>query len=129
MKVVNEPIFSPMARTKLWRIKALHTAVWAFFVAAILLVLSSGITGRITKYTWIAAGLVVAEGLVLVAFKSKCPLTLIARKYSRSTKDNFDIFLPEWLARHNKLLFTTLYVFGLLLLGYRMLPDDAFVPH
>ncbi|MDQ2771285.1 MAG: hypothetical protein M3Y54_12385 [Bacteroidota bacterium] len=110
---------TPAAR--LWRIKALHTAVWAFFVAAILVVLYGGITNSITVYTWIASGLVVAEGLVLLVFKSHCPLTLLARKYSTSTKDNFDIFLPEWLARYNKLIFSVLYAIGLALVGYRLL--------
>lgn len=56
-----------------------------------------------------------------MAFDSKCPLTLIARKYSRSTKDNFDIFLPEWLARHNKLIFPLLYALGVVLVGYRLM--------
>jgi hypothetical protein len=118
---VTEPVFNSTATTKLWWIKALHTAVWAFFVAAILTVLYSGITNSITLYTWVASGLVAAEGLVLLAFKSRCPLTLIARKYSTSTKENFDIFLPVWLARHNKLLFSVLYALGLLLVGYRMI--------
>lgn len=118
---MTEPVFSPTATTKLWWIKTLHTVVWAFFVAAILTVVYSGITNRLTVYTWIASGLVAAEGLVLLAFKSHCPLTLIARKYSTSTKDNFDIFLPVWLARHNQLLFSVLYAIGLLLVGYRLL--------
>jgi hypothetical protein len=30
--------------------------------------------------------------------------------------DNFDIFLPEWLARHNKLVFGTIFALGELLL-------------
>ena len=92
------------------------------FVAAILTVLYSEIANSLTVYTWIASGLVVVEGLILVAFKSHCPLTLLAQKYSSSTKDNFDIFLPEWLARYNKLIFTGLYIIGLVLVGYRLLP-------
>ena len=107
---------------KLGLIKALHTVVWAFFVAAILFVLFSGIANNLSIYTWIASGAVVVEGLILAAFESHCPLTLLARKYSTSTKDNFDIFLPEWLARHNKLIFSVLYVIGLVLVGYRLLP-------
>jgi hypothetical protein len=106
--------------TKLWWIKALHTAVWAFFVTAILVVLYSGISNRLTIYTSVASGLVVVEGLILVAFKRHCPLTLLARRYSDSTKANFDIFLPEWLARHNQLIFTLLYVIGIALVGYRL---------
>lgn len=27
--------------------------------------------------------------------------------------DNFDIYLPLWLARHNKLIFGALYVLGI----------------
>ena len=118
---MTESTFKLTTAAKLWRIMALHTAVWAFFVAAILTGLYSGITNNITAYTWIASGLVAAEGLVLLGFKSHCPLTLVARKYSSSTKDNFDIFLPEWLARYNKLIFSVLYAIGLVLVGYRLL--------
>lgn len=120
MSAVTTPNFSRTDATKLWWIKFLHTAVWVFFVAAILVVLYSGISNRITVYTGFASGLVVLEGLVLAAFKRHCPLTLIARKYSHLTKANFDIFLPEWLARHNHLIFTALYILGIALVGYRL---------
>ena len=120
--MVAEPFFSLPSAAKLWLIKALHTVVWAFFVAAILVVLFSGITDNLTSYTWIASGSVVVEGLILLAFNRHCPLTLLARKYSSSTKANFDIFLPEWLARYNQLIFSVLYVIGLVLVGYRLLP-------
>jgi hypothetical protein len=66
-------------------------------------------------YTWIGVGFIFAEGLILLAFKMYCPLTILARKYSDSQKSNFDIFLPNWLAKHNELIFTTLFVIGLLL--------------
>jgi hypothetical protein len=120
MSAVTEPRFSAAATTKLWWIKTLHTAVWAFFVTAILVVLYSGIRNRITIYTGVASGLVVMEGLILMVFKRHCPLTLLARRYSDSTKANFDIFLPEWLARHNQLVFTLLYVLSIALVGYRL---------
>jgi len=82
-------------------------------------VVYSGITNQINMYTWIAIGLVIAEGLVLVLFKMFCPLTLVARKYSDSPKENFDIFLPNWLAKYNKIIFTSIFVFGLLLVLVR----------
>ena len=50
------------------------------------------------------------EGIVLLSFKKMCPLTILARKYSESTRDNFDIYLPEWLARNNKLIYTTFFI-------------------
>ena len=60
-------------------------------------------------------GAVVGEGLVLAIFKMSCPLTLVARKYSNSQAANFDIYLPEWLAKNNKVIFTTLYLVGAVL--------------
>ena len=106
---------------KLFSVKLLHTVIWAFFVVVILYVLYCGLADDINRYTWIAAGLVILEGLVLLVFGGRCPLTLIARRYSNSDRDNFDIFLPNWLARYNQLIFTTVYIIGLLLAGYRLL--------
>ncbi|MCM4161584.1 hypothetical protein FHG64_11755 [Antarcticibacterium flavum] len=104
---------------KLLAIKLLHTLVWSFFVFIIFYIVYSGLTNKITLFTWIAIGLVVAEGLVLLVFKMFCPLTLIARKYSDSQKDNFDIFLPNWLAKYNKIIFTTIYIAGVILVLIR----------
>ena len=109
-----------MNRTiKLLGIKLIHTLIWAFFVVVIFYILYSGIYDKVTTYTWIGIGLVLVEGLVLLVFKMFCPLTLVARKYSDSEEDNFDIFLPNWLAKHNKLIFTTIYVLALLLVLIR----------
>jgi hypothetical protein len=106
---------------KLLLIKIIHTLIWVFFVSVILYIVYCGIYNHITFYTWIAILLVVIEGLVLLIFKYYCPLTLIARKYSGSQKDNFDIFLPEWLAKYNKQIFTTLYLVGVILVLVRCL--------
>ncbi len=104
---------------RLFQIKLLHTVVWVFFVAVIFYVVYSGITGNITTLTWIAIGLVLGEGIVLLIFKMFCPLTVIARKYSDSEKANFDIFLPEWLAKYNKQIFTSIYLLGVALVLMR----------
>ena len=106
---------------RLLAIKAVHTLVWLFFVVVIFFVLYSGIANRVDNYTWIAIALVVGEGLVLTIFGMFCPLTLLARKYSDSQKDNFDIFLPNWLAKHNKLIFTTIFLIGVVLVLVRTL--------
>lgn len=90
-------------------------------VTVIFYVLYCGLADDLNRYTWMAIGLVIAEGLVLLMFRGRCPLTIIARNYSDSDKDNFDIFLPNWLARYNKRLFTTVYVVGLIAVGYRLL--------
>jgi hypothetical protein len=49
-----------------------------------------------------------------------CPITVVARKYSDSTRDNFDIFLPNWLARYNKEIYTTIVIISVLILLYRL---------
>ena len=105
---------------KLFAIKLVHTLIWLFFVIVIFYILYSGITDRVSTLTWIAIGLVIVEGIVLLLCNMFCPLTIVARKYSNSKKDNFDIFLPNWLARHNKLIFTTIYLIGVLIVLIRV---------
>jgi len=105
---------------KLIAIKLVHTIVWVFFVSAIFYITYSGISNNINLYTWIAIALIIGEGIVLTIFKMYCPLTLMARKYSDSEKDNFDIYLPNWLARHNKLIFTTIYIISVIIVLVRV---------
>ena len=68
--------------------------------------------GRFT-YAAAAAGAVLFEVAVLLVNGWRCPLTSVAARYTSDRQDNFDIYLPAWLARHNKSIFGTLYVAGL----------------
>jgi hypothetical protein len=61
---------------------------------------------------------VAVEVLVLAFNRWRCPLTDVAARHTSDRRDNFDIYLPEWLARHNKVIFGTLYVAGLAFLGW-----------
>jgi hypothetical protein len=79
------------------------------------------IINKIDKFVWIGIGLILLEGLVLLAFNKMCPLTIMARKYSVSAKDNFDIYLPNWLAKFNKLIYTTFFIIILFGIIYRVL--------
>jgi len=106
---------------KLLIIKIIHTLIWLFFTSAIFYILYAGISNNINTYTWIAIGLVFGEGIVLILFNMFCPLTILARKYSDSNKDNFDIFLPNWLARNNKIVFTVIFLTGLIIVLLRVL--------
>ena len=104
---------------KLLVIKWVHTLIWILFVSVIFYLLYCGIMNTISVYTWLGIGFILCEGLVLLLFKMFCPLTVLARKYSDSEQANFDIFLPQWLAKHNKLIFTTLFIFAVLLILLR----------
>ena len=94
--------------SKLNLIKTIHTLVWMFFNFVIFYMLYAVIIGKIDLWLWIGYGLFVLEGITLVIFKFFCPLTVMARKYSNSSKANFDIYLPNWLAKYNKLIYTTI---------------------
>lgn len=106
---------------KLITIKITHTLIWVFMVAVIFYVLYSGIINQINILTWICIAIIILEGMVLMAFKMSCPLTVLARKYSDSTKHNFDIYLPEWLAQYNKQIFTIIFMFGLITVLLRII--------
>lgn len=105
---------------KLLTIKIIHTIIWLFFNVVIFYLLYAVIVNKIDKWVWICMGLVVMEGIVLVLFNMFCPLTVIARKYSDSIKDNFDIFLPNWLAKYNKLIYTSIFGVAIIILLYRI---------
>jgi len=55
------------------------------------------------------------EVVVLAANRMRCPLTDVAARYTADRRDNFDIYLPLWLAHYNKIIFGSLFVAGLLI--------------
>lgn len=109
------------AHLNLILIKIIHTAIWLFFNVVIFYLLYAVISDKIDIWVWICIGVLLAEGLVLLIFKSLCPITIWARKYSDSSDANFDIYLPNWLAKYNKLIYTTIVLISLCILAYRLL--------
>lgn len=110
---------------KLNLIKFIHTLIWAFFNVVLFYMAYAVIVNKIDKFVWIGITLIVLEGLVLLIFEKMCPLTIIARKYSDSTKDNFDIFLPNWLAKYNKLIYTTFFIIIVCGIIYRVVTQSS----
>jgi hypothetical protein len=101
-------------------VKVIHTVVWALFVSCILAVPVAALTAHLC---WALALtlLVLLECGVLVANRWRCPLTDVASRYTDDRADNFDIYLPRWLARYNKQVFGTLFAAGVLVLLWRWL--------
>lgn len=97
-------------RHNLIAIKLLHTVVWVFMNVVIFYALYAVVVDRIDRWLWIALAVIGLECLVLLIFKMACPLTLVARRYSNSQLPNFDIYLPLWLAKYNKLIYGTILV-------------------
>ena len=107
-------------KTKLTLIKIIHTIVWVIFAVAIFYIIFAGIFDSITLMVWVCIGLIILESIVLIICKWKCPLTLLAQKYTDNKDIGFDIFLPIWLAKHNKTIFSILFFIGLALILWRV---------
>jgi polyferredoxin len=94
-------------------IKLVHTLVWAFFASATFLIPVCAWMQQF-RAALILIATVFVEVLILIFNGFSCPLTGVAAQYTNDRRDNFDIYLPEWLARQNKLIFGLLYLFGIL---------------
>lgn len=92
-------------------IRLVHTIVWGIFAGSILVLPFAGILDRFDLALGITL-LVLIECGALVANRGRCPLTNVAARYTADRSDNFDIFLPAWIARHNKVIFGVLFVVG-----------------
>ena len=90
-------------------IKVLHTVVWVVFAGSIIALPFLALRRRFGVVVFITV-IIVSEGVVLTMNHWKCPLTDLAARYTDDRRDSFDIYLPPWLARNNKAIFTTLFV-------------------
>jgi hypothetical protein len=106
--------------TKLKLIKTVHTVIWVFFNFVIFYMLYAAIVNKLDVWLWLGYGFIILEGVTLLIFKSFCPVTILARKYSDSTKNNFDIYLPEWLAKYNKLIYTIIMMVVIFITAYQL---------
>jgi len=97
---------------RLAKVKLLHTVVWAVFASCIVAMpIASWCDAHGIAFT--LAAVVAVEVVVLAVNGWRCPLTDVAARYTDDRRANFDIWLPEWLARHNQTIFGSLYVAGL----------------
>jgi hypothetical protein len=105
-------MLSPAATLR--AVKVAHTIAWAFFAGCIF---------AIPVFAWrdafagaaVLIAVVFVEVVVIVANNWRCPLTGVAARYTDDRRDNFDIYLPLWLAQRNKLIFGWLFVAGVIL--------------
>ena len=96
---------------RLTAIRVLHTAVWAVFAGCIVAIPVLAWQGR-SGVAAVLAAVVLGEVVVLWLNRWSCPLTAVAARYTDDRRANYDIYLPEWLARYNKQIFGPLYVAG-----------------
>jgi hypothetical protein len=90
-------------------IKLLHTLVWALLVGCIL---ALPLLARQRRFDRVAilSVIILVECAVIASNHGRCPLTDLAARFTANRADNFDIYLPVWLARYNKAIFGSLFV-------------------
>ena len=99
-------------------IKLLHTVIWAILAGSILVLPLAGVLRRF-RWAAILTGLVALECIVLAVNGGRCPLSDLAARFTDSSADNFDIYLPNWLVQYNKVIFGMLFIAGeLVVLAY-----------
>lgn len=99
-------------------IRSLHTLIWVVVASCIFYVGYAVLRMEFPVLFYVALSLVALEVLVILVNAWVCPLTSVARRYSASTEPNFDIYLPRWLARYNKEIFSVILFVILLLYIY-----------
>lgn len=117
---MTQNIPSREEQTNLTLIKIAHTLIWVFFNVVIFYMLYAVIKNKLDIWLWLGYGFIILEGLVLLIFNKMCPLTIMARRYSASQKHNFDIYLPEWLAKYNKQIYSMIVFIIMLLTVYKL---------
>lgn len=106
--------------SKLITIKIIYTTIWVFFNIVIFYSLYAVLMNKIDMRMWICLGLILCEAITLLIFKNVCPVTLVARRYTNSNKANFDIYLPNWLAKYNKLIYSVIVAIIIVILVHRL---------
>jgi len=104
-------VVKPSARGSrtLVAIKVAHTLVWAFLAGCILVLPLLAWMGRFGLAA-ILSIVIWAECAILLLNGLRCPMTDWAARYTEDRSPDFDIYMPVWLARHNKEVFGTIFL-------------------
>ena len=103
-------------QSKLLLVKSVHTAVWILFNLVLVYLFYAALTDQIDIKFWLGMGAIIIECIILVANNWTCPLSPWARRYTQSTRANFDIFLPNWIAKNNIVIYSTVFAFLILII-------------
>jgi hypothetical protein len=99
------------APTALRLVKVIHTVVWALLALCVVSIPVAALA-RQYRLALMLTLIVLFEVAVLAANRMRCPLTDLAARYTNERSENFDIYLPLWLAQNNKRVFGALFVAG-----------------
>lgn len=116
MQSTTQPNNTAALRT----VKIIHTVIWAWFAGCVIAIPIVAALGY-PRVAAILVAVVFIEVLILMVNRMSCPLTAVAARYTSDREPNFDIYLPRWLAKHNKTIFGALYAAGIAYTAYQWL--------
>jgi hypothetical protein len=102
-------------------VKSLHMMIAVFLSALEIYLIYSALSGEITPWTWLAAALLVFEGVVYVLSGWRCPLTIYAEWLGASQGSVTHLVLPRWLADRFIQICAVGLVFSVLILLARLM--------
>lgn len=82
-------------------LKAVHTIIWIVMAVANASAFYLALVDNFNAWFFVAVTLLCGEVVIIAVNSWHCPLTDVMAKYTLERKANFDIYLPEWLARNN----------------------------
>jgi hypothetical protein len=101
-------------------VKVVHTVAFYLMSIVLMVMVYEVVVDRITWITWNAAGLFLAEGIVLLLNGGRCPLTRMAEQLGASSGQITDLFLPKWFADQIFKVYGVVFVASLTLLLIRL---------
>ncbi len=105
-----------MLSNKLFFIKLTHSILFIVILACVIYILYSGIAENYNWTLFVAIGVILIEGLVLIFNNWRCPLTNLAKKHGAEKGTVTDMFCPKWFVPHVFRSFTVLFAIGIILL-------------
>ena len=91
-------------------VKTVHTIIWVIMTVSNFMAFYFAYIGQFDLWFWLPASLIFLEIIIILTNNWKCPVTTVAEKYTENRKPNFDIYLPEWLAKYNVRIYTVLII-------------------
>jgi hypothetical protein len=101
-------------------IKSVHALLFIVMTVALAVFLYEVVLDRVTCLTWVTVSGFLAEGVVLIANRWKCPLTVCAERLGSPHGRVTDIFLPKWCADRAFQIYGCLWGGAMLLLAIRI---------
>ncbi len=100
-------------------LKTLHTFIWVVMTIANFTAFYFAYNGIYDYRFWTPALILILEIITVIVNKWTCPITPIAGKYTANRDANFDIYLPLWLAKYNKEIFSIIILIEILVVVFK----------